>query len=271
MMQKKRLYMSRQTVVLIFMAALTGHLREVAIIYASVLLHEMAHLYVCKKKNIPTAYMAIYPYGMELRLKKLTAPKEQISISLAGPLTNFLLFASGLLFMHWGVRSRYMSFFVSANLVLGVFNLLPCAPLDGSEIVRSVISSKKGIIYSYTAINRISKAILFLILISACLLAIYGDNVSMLIILVIIYQGLKTKKAEQLLAAKKVVNGEIQSKKKLKFFQSENNQIAASFIKYISFDYTIIVLRKNLPPISQDRLISAVKQKPAISVDKIKT
>ena len=271
MMQKKRLYMSRQTVVLIFIATLTGHLREVAIIYASVLLHEMAHLFVCKKKNIPTEYMAIYPYGMELRLKELTAPKEQISISFAGPLVNFLLFALGLLSMQFGIKSRYMSFFVSANLVLCVFNLIPCVPLDGSEIIRSLISSKKGIIFSYTAINRISRGISFFILICACLLAIYGENISLLIVLVIIKQGMKAKRDEQLLAAKKVINGEIKSKINSKIFYSKQGQSAASFIKYISFDYTIIVLRQSHPPLTQDRLISAVKQKPAISVDKIKT
>ena len=91
----KKVHMSRYTVVLIFLATLTGHLGQVSVIYISVLLHEMAHLYMCKKQKIPTAYMAIYPYGMELRLKKLTNAKEQIAISIAGPMVNFLLFFLG--------------------------------------------------------------------------------------------------------------------------------------------------------------------------------
>ena len=265
----KTVHLSRYTVVLIFLATLTGHLGQVSVIYISVLLHEMAHLYMCKKQKIPTAYMAIYPYGMELRLKKLTNAKEQIAISIAGPMVNFLLFFFGIILMRLGVQNRYISFFVSGNLVLGVFNLLPCSPLDGSEILRSIISSKKGIIYSYTAINRVSSAVSFILLICAFLMAFYGENISLMIVLVIIRQGMAAKKGEQLLAAKKVLVGEIVSKKRYKVFWAKQGQSAATYIKRISFDYTIIVMREEKPPLCQKQLIEAVKVRGDIKIEDI--
>ena len=263
------IHMSRQTVLLIFFAALAGHLTEVLIVYACVLLHELAHLYVCKRLKIPTAYMAILPYGMELRLKKLTTPREQILISAAGPAVNLCLFAVGLCLMGCGLAHRHLSFFVSGNLVLFVFNLLPCTPLDGSEILRSAVSRRKGIVYSYTALHAISRITAFVILVCGWLLAIYGGNLTLLIIPPIIYRGMKSKKDEKILAVKKILNGEITSSIKPKVIYAKRNESAAGLIRYIGFDYSLIILRNQLPPLTQDRLIEALRKEPGIEVDRI--
>lgn len=261
--------MSRQTVLLIFAATLAGRLTEVTIIYTCVLLHELAHLYMCLRQKIPTAHMAIYPYGMELQLAKLTTPKEQILISAAGPAVNLVLLTLGYIIEHIGVRGYYISFFTGANLILFVFNMLPCTPLDGSEILRSAISSKKGIIYSYTAVNRISQTVSFFILLCACMLALHRENISLLIVLAVLRQGMYTKKHEQLLAAKQVISGEIHSRKKPKVVYSQFNQNASAFVKYISFDYTLIILRPSKPPLTQQKLLDALKKNPGISIENI--
>ena len=90
-----KLKLSRQTVLLFFVAALTGILKRVIIIYICVLFHELAHLCMCYKYSAQVEYIGVYPYGMELRLKEMTEPRKQIFISLAGPMVNLLFFVCG--------------------------------------------------------------------------------------------------------------------------------------------------------------------------------
>lgn len=69
--------------------------------------------------------------------------------ALAGPLSNFFMAYIGmLLFVHVAplVQSYYFSDFlvslVMMNIGLGVFNLLPIPPLDGSKVFLSLLPSK---------------------------------------------------------------------------------------------------------------------------------
>ena len=61
------------------------------------------------------------------------------TVALAGPLSNFLLAFVGAAGYHltsnWLVPQFGFAVFVSINLGLGVFNLLPIPPLDGSRVV----------------------------------------------------------------------------------------------------------------------------------------
>lgn len=75
--------------------------------------------------------------------------KDSAIISLVGPLSNFVMAIVGavLLRVLMGVDAGILSslailvlpFFVQINLVLGLFNLLPFAPLDGFKVVAGII------------------------------------------------------------------------------------------------------------------------------------
>ena len=65
-------------------------------------------------------------------------------VAAAGPAMNFALAWIGALFLHLGpfvadgardIVYQFIEFFIIANLVLGLFNLLPIPPLDGGRIV----------------------------------------------------------------------------------------------------------------------------------------
>lgn len=265
----QKVKMSRQTVLLIFVATLSGHLSEVLAIYLSVILHELAHLAVCILIKVPVTHITVYPYGMKLQLAGLTSPREQMLISIAGPAVNLILFASGksvgLVFTPAGI----LNFFTAANFMLFVFNMLPCTPLDGSEILRSFISSKWGIIYSYSAIIRISKVIVHIILICGCILAITGHNISLIIITAVLIKSVKHKRQEQLIAVKQIIYGEIISRYKPRIVCAKSDEKASTYIKRISFDYTLIILRSTLPPLTQKNLVDAARENPHIRIDDI--
>jgi Zn-dependent protease len=70
--------------------------------------------------------------------------RDEILVSLAGPLSNliFAIISAILLrFIPFGI----FLYFIQINLMLGVFNLLPIPPLDGSKIFLNLLSVEKSI------------------------------------------------------------------------------------------------------------------------------
>lgn len=72
-------------------------------------------------------------------------PRRGIMIvGAAGPLMNFLAaLASAVLFRFVGpttpLFAHFLVFFCATNLILGIFNLIPIPPLDGSRIVLGIL------------------------------------------------------------------------------------------------------------------------------------
>lgn len=64
-------------------------------------------------------------------------------VSFAGPLSNIILALIGFLFIkYWGVPEpvfHFFELFVSLNLILAVFNLIPIPPLDGSNVLEAFL------------------------------------------------------------------------------------------------------------------------------------
>jgi len=71
-------------------------------------------------------------------------------VALAGPASNFgLAVTVGLILRFVGIPNPYfvffLSFFVWINLILGVFNLMPVPPLDGSHIFFTLFPSLENV------------------------------------------------------------------------------------------------------------------------------
>ena len=85
----------------------------------------------------------------------------------AGPLTNFALaLIAGLLFQLANPFSEvvgwFLAYFCATNVALGVFNLIPIPPLDGSRVVYGLLP--RGMDDRYLSIERYGIFILFALL-----------------------------------------------------------------------------------------------------------
>lgn len=91
------------------------------------------------KVSNPYHQSTAYSYGEEAYGDQSRARKEQLWISLAGPMTNiilaatfFVLLVSGIVASEVSLNAIYLAFFI--NLYLAAFNLIPFGPLDGKKI-----------------------------------------------------------------------------------------------------------------------------------------
>lgn len=112
--------------------------------FASVLAHELAHSLVARRRGIPIKQITLFIFGgvSNLEGEPSTAPVEAW-IAFVGPLTSLVI---GVLFFAvstllgiktpLGVATTYLGY---ANIVLGVFNLLPAFPLDGGRVLHALV------------------------------------------------------------------------------------------------------------------------------------
>jgi Zn-dependent protease len=116
----------------------------VVLLYASVLVHELAHSLVARRFELPVRRILLYPLGgiSEIEQEPQT-PAREFAVSAAGPALSLVLAAIGYgltkLVPDTTVAGEIVAQLWWANLVVGVFNLLPGLPLDGGRMLRAVI------------------------------------------------------------------------------------------------------------------------------------
>ena len=126
------------------------------LLFLSVLLHELGHSFMALHEGVKVRSITLFFLGGFAKVdRECSSPMGTFRIAMAGPLVS--LFIAGLL-LNWGqlfsvenvILSNLLNQLGSLNFVLGIFNLLPCLPLDGGVILKSLVwhftgSQKQGI------------------------------------------------------------------------------------------------------------------------------
>jgi len=141
--------------------ALLGVLKETLLLFALVSIHEMVHLLVAGRFGLKAAEVEIFPFGGVARIDGVLehSPRAEILVSLAGPACNLTLYALGLLF--WPRLSAWSlgELFLQANLMLGLFNLVPALPLDGGRSCRALLAKAVGFYRATDLVLKLSKGL----------------------------------------------------------------------------------------------------------------
>lgn len=108
----------------------------------AVILHELAHYLVAKSLGYKLNNICLMPYGAQLNLQSsILKTRDEILISIAGPIMNLVLVLLFLaLWWLFPVVYVYSEYFVYANFITAIFNLLPLVPLDGSRVILALFS-----------------------------------------------------------------------------------------------------------------------------------
>jgi len=121
----------------------------VVLLYASVLVHELSHSVVARGFGLPVRRILLYPLGgfSEIEREPPT-PGREFLVSAAGPAVSLALAAGGYALyrgVHGGGVLRVLLLqLVIANVLVGVFNLLPGLPLDGGRMLRAGVWKLTG-------------------------------------------------------------------------------------------------------------------------------
>jgi Zn-dependent protease/CBS domain-containing protein len=121
----------------------------VVLLYLSVLVHELSHSVVARGYGLPVRRILLYPLGgfSEIEREPPT-PGQEFLVSAAGPALSFVLAAVGYGLLHVVQAGTILGTLVAqllwANLVVGIFNLLPGLPLDGGRMLRAAIWKVTG-------------------------------------------------------------------------------------------------------------------------------
>ncbi|EDM75519.1 SREBP protease/CBS domain [Plesiocystis pacifica SIR-1] len=121
-------------------------------VFACVLLHEFGHALVARRFGIETRRITLLPIGGVAELERSPEdPKAELWIALAGPAVNLAIAGalalvgvlSGAL-TAGGLPGVVLGGLLYANVMLGVFNLVPAFPMDGGRVFRAWAQQRHG-------------------------------------------------------------------------------------------------------------------------------
>ncbi len=130
--------------------------------FVAILAHELAHNRMAKWRGYNTGTITLMPYGGVMSVSDNYQGVDNIIIALAGPIFNFVV-ALVIVAMWWLVPSLYSVTldFCIANVMLGVVNLFPCYPLDGSKVIITLSRNKLLVIKWLKIITLVLGILLF--------------------------------------------------------------------------------------------------------------
>lgn len=119
------------------------------LLFGSVLLHELGHSAVALAQGIPVRSISLFLFGGVARIERESSSAwGALAVALAGPLVSLLLFG-----VFWGAErwvalpegvDTLVGLLASINLALAVFNMLPGLPLDGGNVLKSLVWAATG-------------------------------------------------------------------------------------------------------------------------------
>ncbi|OSC24442.1 site-2 protease family protein [Mycobacterium vulneris] len=122
------------------------------VLLGSLLAHELAHAVVARRMGVRVGDVTLWLFGGVTTLQgEAKTPKAAFRIAVAGPATSlalsaaFAALATELSMVRAGTIAISVVWWLAViNLVLGLFNLLPGAPLDGGRLVRAYLWRRYG-------------------------------------------------------------------------------------------------------------------------------
>lgn len=165
--------------ILFLFALLSNRINMFVSAFIAVTIHEMAHIIAAIVFGGSVFEICITPIGEFARIKDFWkfSQFERVFILICGPLINIIIGLS-IKFL----EIKYLYLFSDINIAIAIFNIIPVLPLDGGNILYSIIGRKKGVIYTakfMTAIEGVFGIILMFVGVIQVIL--YPFNISLII------------------------------------------------------------------------------------------
>lgn len=126
------------------LSAFTGFFVEFLTLFGIVLIHEFGHVMAARSLGWRIKEVLLLPFGgvAEVDDASAASSRDEMIVALAGPLQNGIMITLALVMREWGTESdtAWWDYFLTANTIILLFNLLPVLPLDGGKILQAMLS-----------------------------------------------------------------------------------------------------------------------------------
>lgn len=173
-----------------FLYFICGYIKNALVLFLIIIIHEIGHLIFITLFSYPIEKITIYPFGGVTTINKKinSSILKDIIIAFAGVCFQFIVLF--ILITYIPFMPQTISIMKKYNYTIGIFNLLPIIPLDGSKIIENVFNYFFSYKKSYYLTIVIS---IFSILTFIKVNLIFSLN-NYLIVTILIYYTLKYKK-----------------------------------------------------------------------------
>jgi len=128
------------TYLFIFLCFICGFIKNITIIFAICIIHELGHIFFIKLFNYNIIKVELFPFGGFTTIdKKINSNiNKDIMIAFGGILFQIILYLFIYLFKNNFNVITY-NLIINYNFILIIFNLLPIIPLDGNNIIHLLL------------------------------------------------------------------------------------------------------------------------------------
>ena len=153
-------------------------------VFVCVVLHELGHALMAKHFGIYTQKITLLPIGGMASLERIPeSPKQELLITLAGPIINIIIasilyliipvnqimelnFTESFEFLSAFTLQNFLFYLYIVNVGLVIFNLIPAFPMDGGRILRAILAMNMNRVKATQTASSIGQfiAVIFLLL-----------------------------------------------------------------------------------------------------------
>jgi Zn-dependent protease len=143
---------------------------SIVVVFATIVLHELAHAAVARRYGIVTRSILLLPIGGMASMDRMPdLPSQELRVALAGPMASSAIAAALYAVLrlmdaplmpaatqdlqHLGAQLMWV------NVALALFNLLPAFPMDGGRVLRALLELRWGRVRATAAAATVGKGV----------------------------------------------------------------------------------------------------------------
>jgi len=130
-------------VLMMLFSIATGYFIELLTLFGIVFIHELGHVTLAKSFGWRVKEVQLLPFGGVAVVEESgnIPAHEELWVALAGPAQNAWMAGFAFIMMKFsGGDTHWWQYFLQANVMIGLFNMLPILPLDGGKVLISILS-----------------------------------------------------------------------------------------------------------------------------------
>jgi stage IV sporulation protein FB len=166
-------------------SAATGTIRELAVLFTIVVVHELGHVFAMRAFGWRVREIRLLPFGGEALTEEAGSvpAAEEAVVAIAGPLQNVWMGTAALLAARLeGVDAEWALYIAQANAIIALFNLLPIHPLDGGRLLSVWLAAKLPYQSALKWSARIGLGLSAALILSACVPLFGGVQLNLLLV-----------------------------------------------------------------------------------------